>query len=158
MFSHELIFEYERLVYRPDDCWVWPSMDHFDHSFPFEHLIPIFITVWVLATAGLLPIINLGSMDQTFIAFRVSQKVHLSPGHERILPFWRYPHCPGANSWPIMVQWPLDPGLSDKWSEIELWSGEWGVIMRSDQWWSVTGPAVIHPHLHSSQRPAQSAL
>ena len=30
----------------------WPPMDHFDHSFPFEHLIPIFVTVCGPGQAG----------------------------------------------------------------------------------------------------------
>ena len=73
-------------------------------------------------------------MNQTFTAFRVPQKVHLSLGHERILPFWGYTHCWAANSFPIMGAgarvWITG---SDKWSEIEMWcreggGGEWSLI------------------------------
>ena len=95
----------ERLVYRLDDCWVLAPDGSFRSFLPIWTFDPHFHNCkrpW-LATGGALPIINLGSMDQTFIAFRVSQNVHLSPG-------------PGEDS-PVLTPVPIvrQPTVSPLW-------------------------------------------
>ena len=96
-----------------------PSMDHFDHSFPFEHLIPIFITVCGPGDRHTVPIINLGSRHLKIFESWVHKK---SICHETRRGFpvsTMRSHCWAANSFPIMDLWE--------------WQMEWNwVVMLSD--------------------------
>ena len=118
-----------------------------------------------LVTGGALPIINLGSVDQTsdIYSFYSLTKSPFVTRLERILPFWRYPHCPAANSFPIMAHWLTQPWISGVTNEVKLSCDAWWCLWcrgGSDQWSLVTGPLGAAPTCipHSGCLPQMPAF